>query len=100
LDVRFRSKKLEKWFEQSKQGIRALGPEVGKRYVQRINIIKSSRSLDELMTLPVLKCHPLKGNRAGQYAVTLTGYYRLILTLDKEATNTVWIEEVSDHYGD
>jgi proteic killer suppression protein len=100
LEVLFRSNKLEKWFTRSKEGIRALGPEVGKRYIQRINIIKLARGMDELLILPGLKCHPLKGDRAGQFAMALTGYFRLILTLDSEAPNTVWIEEVSGHYGD
>ena len=100
MDVRFRNNKLEKWFTQSKIGIRALGPEVGRRYIQRINIIKTAENLDELMRLPGLRCHPLTGNRAGQYAIALTGFVRLIVTMDPEAANAVCIEEVSKHYGD
>lgn len=52
------------------------------------------------MKLPVLRCHPLKGNRAGQYAVNITGFYRLIFSLEGEMLEIARIEEVSKHYGD
>ena len=66
----------------------------------RINTIKASESLDVLMRLPGLKCHPLKGNRKGQYAISLTGFYRLIFTIEGETLNIAMIEEVSKHYDD
>lgn len=98
--VKFRKKKLEKCYRQSKEASKAFGAEVAKKYIQRINIIKNTRNLDELKQLPGLRCHPLKGDREGQYAVNLTGFYRLIFTLDGEALEIVLIEEVSKHYGD
>ena len=47
-----------------------------------------------------LRCHPLKGNRKGQYAVKLTGFYRLIFTVDGNCLDIALIEEVSKHYDD
>ena len=99
MHVRFRTKKLERCFEQIKQATRIMGPEVGRRYVQRVKIIFASRDIDELRTLPGLRCHALKGNREGQWAVTLAGFYRLIITLEGNG-EIVCIEEVSKHYGD
>jgi proteic killer suppression protein len=52
------------------------------------------------MLLPGLRCHPLKGNRKGQYAVKLTGFYRLIFTVDGDCLDIALIEEVSKHYDD
>ena len=98
--VQFRKKKLEKCYLEAKEASRAFGAEVGKRYIQRINLIKYTRNIDELKQLPGLRCHPLKGDREGQYAVNLTGFYRLIFTLNGEALEIVLIEEVSKHYGD
>lgn len=40
----------------------------------------------------------LKGNRAGQYSITLTGNYRLII--EKIAEDIVRIVEVEDYHGD
>jgi len=44
--------------------------------------------------------HPLKGNRHGQFAVSLTGFYRLIFTLHGDALEIANIEQVSKHYDD
>jgi len=74
--------------------------QVARRYIQRINIIKHARDIDELVGLPALRCHRLKGDRQDQYAITLTKLYRLIFTLQGEALEIVQIEEVSKHYGD
>jgi plasmid maintenance system killer protein len=41
--------------------------------------------------------HPLKGDREGQYSLTVLGRWRLILTV--EGDDAVVIEEVSNHYG-
>lgn len=98
--VKFRTGKLEKCYFKSKQAVREFGAVVGRKYVQRINIIKTTHSLDDLSKLPGLRCHPLKGDRAGQYAVNLTGFHRLIFTVEGECLNIAMIEEVSKHYDD
>jgi len=85
---------------QSKHAIREFGDQVGRKYIARINIIKTSNSLADLEKLPGLRCHPLKGNRAGQYAVNLTGFHRLIFTFEDDILNIAMIEEVSKHYDD
>lgn len=66
----------------------------------RIKLIQAAKNLDDLMALPSLKCHPLKGDRKGQYAVKLTGFYRLIFTIEGNMLNIAMIEEVSKHYDD
>ena len=85
---------------QSKHAIREFGDQVGRKYIARINIIKTSNSLADLEKLPGLRCHPLKGDRAGQYAVNLTGFHRLIFTFEDDILNIAMIEEVSKHYDD
>ena len=80
--------------------VRAFGDEVARRYIQRINIIKATRSANDLHKLPGLRFHALTGKRQGQYAINLTGFYRLIVTLQGTKLEVVQIEEVSKHYGD
>ena len=45
-----------------------------------------------------LRFHPLKGNRASQYAVTLTGNYRLIVERINE--DKIRVLNVEDYHGD
>jgi proteic killer suppression protein len=100
MHVEFQTQKLRKQHEDHRQAERAYGAQVARRYVERVNIIKQARDLDELKELPGLKCHALKGVRDGQWAVSLTGFYRLIFTLQGEQLEIVRIEEVSKHYDD
>ena len=100
MEVTFRTRKLERQYSVSDRAIREYGAQAGRKYISRINVIKQAKDLEELMNLPVLGCHPLKGDRAGQHAIKLTGFYRLIFTLKGEALEIVNIEEVSKHYGD
>jgi proteic killer suppression protein len=100
LIVNFKTKKLEKCYCQGKQAQKEFGNQIAKKYIQRVNFIKAAKNLDEVMSLPRLKCHPLKGNRKGQYAVKLSGFYRLIFTVDGDCLNVALIEEVSKHYDD
>ncbi len=100
MDIRFRTNKLERAYRNSKDGVRLLGTERHRRFVQRIDLIGEAQSVEELSRLPVLHWHSLHGDRAGQYAVTLIGNWRLILILVEDAPNTVCVEEVIDYHGD
>ena len=100
MEVTFRTRKLEREYREHGRAVKAYGVEVARRYIQRINIIKQAHDIEELMALPALRCHALKGSRRGQHTVKLTGFYRLIFTLKGDALEIALIEEVSKHYGD
>jgi len=100
LEIRFKNRKLEKQYRDVKVAEKAYGKQVARRYIQRVTIIKQARSFDELYKISVLKLHPLKGEREGEYAIALTGFYRLIIRNVGERFDIVRIEEVSKHYGD
>jgi proteic killer suppression protein len=97
VNVDFKNKKLERCYRESRLAIREWGHEVAERYIQRVNIMKKSDSVDELMKIKVLDCHPLKGDRQGQWAIKLTGFYRLIF---RAKDGGAVVEEVSKHYDD
>lgn len=100
MEIAFRTRKLEREYQEYARAVKSYGSEVARRYIQRINIIKQARDIKELMSLPALRCHALKGNYHGEYAIKLTGFYRLIFTLKGDALEIAQIEEVSKHYGD
>lgn len=100
MEIQFRTDKLRKQYEDIGEAKKAYGEQVARRYIERINIIKYANDISELQRLPVLRCHILKGERKGQWSIKLTGFYRLIFTLNGERLEIVRIEEVSKHYGD
>lgn len=100
MQLRFRTRKLERMYEFFKEAVREVGPEVARRYVQRVTLIQLARSFEEVKKLPGLRVHPLKGERKGQWAANLTDRWRLVFTLEGSDFEVICIEEVSHHYGD
>ena len=100
MEISFRTKKLQKQYEKSVEAEKAYGQQVARRFISRINTLKKAIDFNELYTLSGWNFHPLKGNRKGEFAITLTGFWRLIITNDGDTFDIAKIEEVSDHYGD
>ena len=100
MEIQFKSKKLKKQYEIHKEAEKAYGREVARRYVSRINIIREAKNIDELQTLPALRCHALTGTLKGLWAVNLTGFYRLLFRIQGETLTIARIEKVSKHYDD
>jgi len=74
------------------------GVPVGRKYIQRLNILRAVEKISQLFGFQALRLHPLKGNRAGQYSIILTGNYRMIVEKIKE--DKVRIVDVEDYHGD
>ncbi len=100
MKVSFRTRKLQRAYQESDRAIRAYGREAGRRYILRINIIKAARSVEDLKIQRPLRCHELQGKRSGQWAINLTDRYRLIFTISDLEFDVVRVEEVTKHYGD
>jgi proteic killer suppression protein len=77
---------------------RLYGVPIGRKYIQRLAILRATDKFNQLYGHRALQLHPLKGNRAGQYAITLTGNYRLII--EKVDEDKVRILDVEDYHGD
>ncbi len=100
LKISFKTTRLKKEYEDHRKASRSYGEQIARKYIQRVDLLKHARDLDEVKALPGLNCHPLKGNRKGQWAVNLSGFYRLVFTASGAALNLARIEEVSKHYDD
>lgn len=51
---------------------------VFKKIYQRLLEFRAASHLGEISRLPPMRCHQLKHNRSGQFAVDLTGKLRLV----------------------
>ncbi|MBE3126360.1 MAG: type II toxin-antitoxin system RelE/ParE family toxin [Acidobacteria bacterium] len=100
MEVIFKTKRLEKCYMDHLQGCKNWGQEVGKKYIQRIDLLQEAVDMAEVRKLPGLACHPLKGGRKGQFGITLNDRWRLIFSLQGDKARIIRIEEVSKHYGD
>ena len=77
---------------------RLFGVPIGRKYIQRLAILRAVEKFSQLYGFQALRLHPLKGSRTGQYAITLTGNYRLIV--EKIREDKVNILDVEDYHGD
>lgn len=100
MEVTFSTRKLERCYRDHAQGVKNWGLVVARKYIQRIDIMQEASDVAEIEALPGLECHPLKGKRKGQFAVTLHDRWRLIFSLIGVQMKIVRIEEVTKHYGD
>lgn len=103
--ITFNDKKIKKICEDQKTAIRKLGKQMTDKLYQRIGEIRASENLSILRLLPSPRCHPLTGDRSGQYAIDLTNPKRLILTpvfegetKDETAVTEVVIHEIIDYH--
>jgi proteic killer suppression protein len=76
---------------------RLFGIPIGRKYLQRLAVLRATDKFTQLYGHRALRLHPLKGNRAGQYSITLTGNYRLII--EKIQEDQVRIVDVEDYHG-
>jgi proteic killer suppression protein len=95
MDVRYRTRRLQRCAASRAEAIKRWGPKVAERYHQRLALIRSVDSLQELGPSRALHLHPLKGARAGTWALNLTEQWRLIV---RPVDHGVIVEEVSRHY--
>ena len=99
MEVSFRTARLRRNYEESARAIRQWGPDVGRKYITRINQSYAVRDLQEAYNIRSLRLHPLKGAREGELSIYLTGWWRLIVTKG-DTEESVIIREVSNHYDD
>lgn len=97
MDINFENRKLEKYANNDKQGIKNLGSLRHKKYKMRLDQLSNSNTLEDLR-FQAGRFHELSGNRKGQWACDLDHPYRLIfrpqespIPIDKDG-KYIWVE--------
>ncbi len=98
MDIEFSTNRLAKAGVSMAEAGRLFGVAVGRKYIQRLAVLRATERFTQLYGHRALRFHALKGDRAGQYSMTLTGNYRLVVEKIKE--DRVRILEVEDYHGD
>lgn len=111
MDILFQNGKLAKVFNSESQ-LRQKYGERAKVLRRRLDEMRAVENLEELRSLPQVRCHELKGNRAGTLAVDVGHPYRLIFEpandpiprkldggLDWTKVTAIMILAVEDYHG-
>ncbi len=112
MDIHFRTTKLAKLCNSQKAMISKWNVPNAKKLQQRLYDLQDCTNLAEMTTLPAAHFHPLVGDRAGEFAVSLQGTWRLVFVpnhdpvprkadggTDLTRITAITIMEVEDYHG-
>lgn len=81
MNITFKNRKLQKILTDPGEIKKAYGS-MAKRVSQRMDQLQAAPNLATIQSLPALECHLLTGDRKGEWAVSISGNYRLIFEID------------------
>ena len=97
MNLNFSDNKLEKYANDDRTGSKKLGEKRFKKYKQRLDQLKASKTLENVRFQPG-RFHELTSNRKGQWACELDHPYRLIfepqenpIPIDSDG-KYIWVE--------
>ena len=98
MEIEFATNRLDTAGRSLSEATRHFGVPIGRRYVQRLGIIRATDHFRELYGHRALRLHSLRGDRSGQYGIALSANFRLILQRISE--DKVRVLDVEDYHGD
>lgn len=108
MEIQFSSNRLARIFNAQRDLVRVYGKDTAKKIRLRMAVLRAARNLAEVPKKPPDRCHPLKGNRAGEYAVDLNHPFRLVFVpvvasqeaspVDEVGVITIRILKVEDYH--
>ena len=98
MQINYRTKQLKKICENAEVATKKHGNQMAEKIHLRIDQIRAASSIEELIQYSIGRCHPLHGNREGQYAMDLTHPYRLVFVEDNNVISAVKIERIEDYH--
>ena len=111
--ITFKTNKLKKIFDSSKELIRVYGEVRGKKLQKRMSVLRAATGLEEVPVEKPDRRHELAHDRKGQFAVDITKNYRLVFEpdnnpiplrrdggMDLKRITEVKILKVEDYHGD
>jgi proteic killer suppression protein len=81
MEVIYRKNKLKNQLSNASEIKKAFGTNA-KRVSSRLDDILSSPNLAVLMQIPAANCHSLTGDRKGEWALDISGNFRMIFEID------------------
>lgn len=98
MEITFKTHRLEKVCTIASETEKKYGKEMAEKIHQRIDEIYASDTIEELVNFRIGRCHLLKGNRKGQYAMDLINPYRLIFEKIGNEIQIAKITEIVDYH--
>ena len=98
MDITYDNKKIEKVCTDAKTAERSYGREMADKIHQSIDEISAADTVEMMIKFHIGRCHTLKQNRKGQYAVDLIHPYRLVFRKSGDEIQIANILEIVDYH--
>lgn len=98
MEVRFRTRKLERCYEDSAFAERTFGLTIARSYIKAIDQLCDIDSFELMKLIRPRRFHQLQPRQHNRYAMDLTGNYRLIVeaTDEPDQFNVLNVEDYHD----
>lgn len=110
--ITYKGESEKQLFESSRKLKKKFGSDLAKKIMQRLSELAAADTLAMMSQLPPARCHPLKGDRKGQFAVDLKQPYRLVFEIaqipipckedggvDMDKVEAIRVLSVEDYHG-
>lgn len=98
MQIVYKSHKIEKICTVASETVKLYGLDMARKIHQRIDELSAAESVNEMVQYGIGRCHLLKGNRKGEYALDLVHPYRLIFKIINDSIDVVCIREIVDYH--
>lgn len=98
MEITYKGARLKKICTNASEAQKTYGLKMAEKIFLRINQIRSAPSLECLVQYRIGDCHPLKGNRQGEYAMALVQPYRLIFDQQEDSIIQVRVISIEDYH--
>lgn len=98
MDITYKNRKIEKVCTNAKIAERTYGLEMAEKIHQRIDEITAADTVEMMVQFHIGRCHLLKQDRKGQYAVDLVHPYRLVFEKNGDEIQIANILEIVDYH--
>lgn len=88
MNLNYKNKKLEQSLTEDKNIIKNYGG-LSKKIKQRIEQLKASDDLSIIAKIPVLRLHPYKGDRLGEWSIDIQENWRICFEIDQDPIPTL-----------
>lgn len=98
LKITFKSNKLKRICTDSSVARKTYNLEMAEKIAQCMGELEAADLVDMLLQFQIGRCHPLKGDRRGQFAMDLVQPFRLVFEKVKNTVKLVKILEIEDYH--
>lgn len=98
MQIQYKNKKIRKACTDANAARKEYGEKMAVKIHQRIDEISAADTVEMLIQFRIGRCHPLTGDREGQYAMDLVHPYRLIFTRKGDEIQIAEVQEIVDYH--